>query len=283
MSETAKLMELLQQQMKIQREQTEAQIQAHAKQTEAIIATLTGGAAKWRDSTPKSFPSFVSFVTTSELWTDYWARFQTFVAAHSIPDDKKAQVFLTNQSLVTFKTLSNLASQLTPPKDVNELTFDEIATFMKNQFDPTRYVIRERFKFWSNMLRKPGETVQELAARIRQDAVTCNFASIKDPLDEALRTRFICSINNEAFLKALFKVKDSDLTFAKAITIAMETEDASKVAKETVYGNKSGSVHKVQYFKKQADEYSVLKPKFKEQGSEKEGFRQRSLPEVWKD
>ena len=69
---------------------------------------------------------------------------------------------------------------------------------MKNQFDPTRYIIRERFKFWSNMLRKPGETVQELAARIRQDAVTCDFASIKDPLDEALRTRFICSINNEA-------------------------------------------------------------------------------------
>ena len=69
---------------------------------------------------------------------DYWARFQTFVAAHSeIPD---AQVFLTNQSLVTFKTLSNLASQLTPPKDVNELAFDEIATFMKNQFDPARYV-----------------------------------------------------------------------------------------------------------------------------------------------
>eukprot|EP00731_Ephydatia_muelleri_P019387 Em0012g212a len=100
MSETAKLMELLQQQMQIQREQTEAQIHAHAKQTEAIIATLTGGAAKWADSTSKSFPSFVSFDTTSELWTDYWARFQTFVAAHSIPDDKKAQVFLTNQSLV---------------------------------------------------------------------------------------------------------------------------------------------------------------------------------------
>ena len=61
----------------------------------------------------------------------------------------------------------------------NELTIDEIATFMKNQFDPTHYIIRERFKFWSNMLWKPGETVQELAARIRQDAVTCDFASIK--------------------------------------------------------------------------------------------------------
>ena len=86
------------------------------------------------------------------------------------------------------------------------------------------------------MSRKPGETVQELVARIRQEAVTCDFASVKDPLDEALRTRFVCSINNEAVLKALFKVKDNDLTFNKAIEIAMETEDAAKVAKETDMG-----------------------------------------------
>ena len=145
MSETAKLMELLQQQMKIQREQTDAQIQAHAKQTEAIIATLTGGAAKWADSTPKSFPIDLSRSTQRQSSLDGLLGPLPDIRRGSIdPDDKKAQVFLTNQSLVTFKTLSNLASQLTPPKDINELTVDEIATFMKNQFDPTRYVIRER-------------------------------------------------------------------------------------------------------------------------------------------
>ena len=36
------------------------------------------------------------------------------------------------------------------------------------------------------MRKKPGETVQELAARICQDTVTCDFPSIHDPLDEAL-------------------------------------------------------------------------------------------------
>ena len=76
------------------------------------------------------------------------------------------------------------------------------------------------------MQRKPGETIQELAARIRGDAATCDFSSITDPLDEALRTRFICSVNNEAVLKALFKVKADELTFAKAIQTAIETEDA---------------------------------------------------------
>ena len=46
--------------------------------------------------------------------------------------------------------------------------------------------------------------------------------------------RFIYSIINEAVLKALFKIKVSDLTFTRAIEIATETEDAAKVAKETV-------------------------------------------------
>ena len=33
------------------------------------------------------------------------------------------------------------------------------------------------------MKRKPGKTIPELASRIRQDAATCDFQSIKDPLN----------------------------------------------------------------------------------------------------
>ena len=80
--------------------------------------------------------------------------------------------------------------------------------------------------------------------------MTCDFPSIRDPLDEAMRTRFMCSVNNEAVLKALFKVKDNELTFAKAISTAVETEDAARVAKETVYGAKQTPVHKIQATKK---------------------------------
>ena len=51
-----------------------------------------------------------------------------------------------------------------------------------------------------------------------------------------MRTTFICSVENEAILKALFKLKDEELTFAKAIDIAMEMEKAAQVAKQTVHG-----------------------------------------------
>ena len=112
---------------------------------------------------------------------------------------------------------------------------------MAEQFDPKRFVVRERFKFWSDMKRKPGETIPELASRIRQDAATCDFQSIKDPLDEALRTKFI--------LKTLFKLKDDELKFSNAIRVAQEVEEAAKVAKETVHGQPSTSVQKVYHAK----------------------------------
>ena len=159
----------------------------------------------------------------------------------NVPDNKQAQIFLTNQSNSVYKMLSNLEAQQQPVKSIHELTMNDIQTFMAEQFDPKRFVVRERFKFWSDMKRKPGETIPELASRIRQDAATCDFQSIKDPLDEALRTEFIC--------KTLFKLKDDELKFSNAIRVAQEVEEAAKVAKETVHGQPSTSVQKVYHAK----------------------------------
>ena len=202
-----------------------------------------------RENVPTPMANFQPFDSTSELWTDYLARFRTFVTANSIPDNKQAQIFLTNQSNSVYKMLSNLAAQQQPVKSIHELTMNDIQTFMAEQFDPKRFVVRERFKFWSDMKRKPGETIPELASRIRQDAATCDFQSIKDPLDEALRTKFICSVDNEAVLKTLFKLKDDELKFSNAIRVAQEVEEAAKVAKETVHGQPSTSVQKVYHAK----------------------------------
>ena len=235
--ESADLLQLVKQQMEQQQQQMD------------ILMKMLSDGSKGPSTSSTTTPSFSPFDPSSELWADYLARFNTFLGANSVSEYRQAQVFLTNQSPTIYKLLSNLASQQSS-KDINELSMEDITAFMKDQFDPRRFVVRERFKFWSDMKRRPGETVQELAARIRQDAATCDFASISDPQDEALRTRFICSVNNEAILKALFKVKDDELDFARAIEIATETEEAAKVAKETVYGSHVGlpSVNKVHSF-----------------------------------
>ena len=165
--------------------------------------------------------------------------------ANSVPKEKVAQVFLTNQTMPAYKLLTTLAGQQMPSKDINKLTM-EITAFMDSQFNPKRFTIQERFNFWSDTKCKPDETVQGLAARIHQDAAKCDFTSIKDPQDEAMQTCFICTINNEAVLKAVFKINNDELTFARAIQVALETEDAAKVAKEAVYGSMGEAVLQLQ-------------------------------------
>ena len=245
MSEISELILLLNKQHQEQNKQHQEQMTMLQEQLKILQSSLN----KPRENVPTPIASFQPFDSTSELWTDYLARFRTFVTANSIPDNKQAQIFFTNQSNSVYKMLSNLAAQQQPVKSIHELTMNDIQTFMAEQFDPKRFVVRERFKFWSDMKRKPGETIPELASRIRQDAATCDFQSIKDPLDEALRTKFICSIDNEAVLKTLFKLKDDELKFSNAIRVAQEVEEAAKVAKETVHGQPSTSVQKVYHAK----------------------------------
>ena len=79
-----------------------------------------------------------------------------------------------------------------------------------------------------------------------------------------MRTRIICSVDNEAVLKALFKLKDDELTFFKAYQIAQEIEEAARVSKETVYGaTTSKPVHKVGQPKRKANPPRAPKPKIK--------------------
>ena len=253
-----KLIEVMQQQMLLQEKRYEElqkrSEEQHSEQLQVLKSLIRSQPHEAEHevsvttTSAVATPNFPAFDSTLELWSDYWSRFSTFTKAHSVPQEKTAKVFLTNQTSITYKMLSNLAAQESPPKDINNLTVEQITNYMKKQFDPKRFVVRERFKFWNDMTRKPGESIQELATRIRQAAATCDFSSITNPLDEALRTRFICAINNEAVLKALFKIKADELTFARAIEIATETEDAAKVAKETVFGSPSERIHKVKSF-----------------------------------
>ena len=180
MSEISELILLLnkqhQEQMAVLRDEHREQNKQHQEQNkrhqeqmtmlQEQLKILQSSLNNPRENVPTPMASFQPFDSTSELWTDYLARFRTFVTANSIPDNKQAQIFLTNQSNSVYKMLSNLAAQQQPVKSIHELTMNDIQTFMAEQFDPKRFVVRERFKFWSDMKRKPGETIPELASRI---------------------------------------------------------------------------------------------------------------------
>ncbi|KII66876.1 hypothetical protein RF11_08090 [Thelohanellus kitauei] len=83
----------------------------------------------------------------------------------------------------------------------------------------------------------------KLNVNVEDDTRTCRWN--KNPQDEAMRTCFICSVNNEAILKTLFRIPDDELMWAKAIQVAIEFEDGAKATKETVYGTNSDPIYKV--------------------------------------
>ena len=236
MVDIAELLKVMQEQMQLQREQMQRQDEQHKQQLDLMQQQMedtrkAGGTMALQHQTPP-FPAFDS---TAELWKDYLLRFETFVNANSVPDEKKALVFLTNQTSGTYKLITNYALQQDLPTTANAMKFSDITDFMSSHYDPTQFTVRERYKFWSTIKKKPGETPTELAGRVRQMATTCDFPAIKNPLDEAMRTCFICAINNEAILKSVFREKEEKLTFAKAVEIATEVEETAKTAKAQVY------------------------------------------------
>ena len=99
--------------------QLERQESLHKTQMEALLSAVDKTNTVASTSSQGATPSFVQFDRSSEVWTDYWARFCMFVSVHSVSNDRMAQIFLTNQSSTTYKLLSNLASQETPPKSIN--------------------------------------------------------------------------------------------------------------------------------------------------------------------
>ena len=62
------------------------------------------------------------------------------------------------------------------------------------QFDPKQFVERKRFKFWSEMQRKPGESVLELAARIPRAAASSNFTAVR------LITQLLIAVSKTLFV-----------------------------------------------------------------------------------
>ena len=144
------LVQRYEQQLEVQNQQLELQEANHKAQLEAILKSI-GKPARVVSALQGTTPSFMPFYFSTELWTDYCVRFCSFAKAHAVSDERKAKIFLTNQSSTTCKLLLTLAAQETPPKSINELTMTEIETYTKNQFDPKQFIARERFKYWSDM------------------------------------------------------------------------------------------------------------------------------------
>ena len=98
--------EATERQLKCQQEATEKQevaareqIRLLKEQNDSVIQSLTAMLRKQETDSAASRPSFQAFDSTTELWSDYWPRFVTFLESNSCPVEKAASVFLNSKHL----------------------------------------------------------------------------------------------------------------------------------------------------------------------------------------
>ena len=162
------------------------------------------------------------FQPERETVTAYLERFQLFVSANAIEDDKMVPTLLTVVGPKHYSLLRGLVSPALP----KEKSYDELSELLTKHYDPEPIVIAERFHFYRRSQRS-GESIADYLACLRRMASRCKFGAF---LSEALRDRLVCGMASESTQKVL--LTKADLTLEKAIEISQGMEAAAKQSKE---------------------------------------------------
>ena len=145
-----------------------------------------------------------------------------FVANDIVDAEKKRSVFLSVVGPATYKLLGDLLAPAKP----GDKSYDEMVEVVVNHCNPTPSEIVERFKFHTRF-RRPGESVATYVSELRSLARFCKFGS---SLEDMLRDRIVCGINDDTIQKRL--LAEAKLTYTKALDLAQGLEAAARNVKE---------------------------------------------------
>ncbi len=160
------------------------------------------------------FGNMGPFDESSEQWCSYTERFEYFMAANDIDQEKAVPTFLSVMGPKTFTLLRNLLQ----PEKPGEKTYDQIVNTLKAHFSPKPLVIAERFRFHRrNQLE--GETVTMFVAVLKKLSEHCEFGDVRN---DTLRDRLVCGLRCEGIQKRL--LTESNLTLQRAIELSVSME-----------------------------------------------------------
>ena len=157
------------------------------------------------------------FSDREDSWQFYIDRLEQFFVANDVDNEgKKKAILLSSVGAKTYKLLTSLSQ----PKSPKDLSYSQIVTLIKNHQNPEPSSIVQRFKF-NSRVRKPEESVRNYVAELRKLSEFCDFG---DNLDDMLRDRLVCGINDRRIQTKL--LSERNLTFDKALEISQATEAA---------------------------------------------------------
>ena len=145
------------------------------------------------------------FKPETERFSIYVERLKLYFDANRVSEDKKVAVFLTVIGPKTYALLSDLYTP-TKPRDI---ALEDLITTLAGHFEPVRIV--------------------DFVAELRRLATNCKFGT---HLEEALRDRFVCGLNNEATQKRL--LIENDLTL-RALSLFFQILPISNTGDSIAY------------------------------------------------
>ena len=152
---------------------------------------------------PKGEPNSLSV-----RWKRWKRAFNLYVASKGVTNEcQKIALLLHSGGMELQEIYYTLV-----PEDI-ETTFDDCLAALDNYFKPKVNVPFERHVF-RQMQRIEGETIDQFVCRLRQKAISCDFANV----DEAIRDQIIEKCKDSR-LRRKFLEKESDAT----LTVLQET------------------------------------------------------------
>ncbi|XP_049524585.1 uncharacterized protein LOC119455976 [Dermacentor silvarum] len=147
----------------------------------------------------------------------YLERFEHFVTANDIKEEKKLAVFLSVIGARTYEVLKSLVVPAVP----GDKSFEEVTVLLTKHYSPSCSVIAECCKF-NKRAQEEQESVEDFIVALKHLARKCDFGLF---LQDALRDRLVAGIRREETQLALFA--EDSLTFEKACKIALDREQAA--------------------------------------------------------
>ena len=191
------------------------------------------------------------FDSNEEDWQSHVERLKLYCIANSIDtEEKQRAILLSACGPATYRTIKNIVAPIKPA----EKTFDDIVKLMGEHYNPKPTPTVQRCLFNARS-RKQGETVAKFIAELKRLTEYCEFG---DRLDEMMRDRLVCGINEERWQKRL--LAEPNLTYKKAIDIAQALETAEKNVKDISNGKDMPPprIHHVGY--KERERSQIHKP-----------------------
>ena len=114
----------------------------------------------------------------------------------------------------------SLLRNLLAPESPAGKTVKTLSETLIDHLKPQPIIIAERYKFYCRD-QTGNETITEYLAELRKITLNCDF---KDFLDQALRDRFVCGLQNNSIRRRL--LAERKLTLKLAIELAKTMENA---------------------------------------------------------